>query len=299
MPDALQKLAPTKVNLCLHVGPVRKDGLHELASLAVFPQFGDVISISDANSLTLEVTGPFAEQLRDVPPESNLVIRAAHALQKAAAIDNGAKITLEKHVPAASGIGGGTSDATTTLFLLRDLWQAEISDDELLDLAFTIGADGPVCLMPHLSATASVSMRGAGEEVAHGPDLPQLWMCLINPLQEVPTGPVFRAFDEANPAPDSPKLPRFTTMADFGNDTRNDLQPFAEQLCPEIVSVLATLSAQSDVIWTRMSGSGATCFGLYETADAAMAAADTARQHGWWGKTAKVLTLEDGSFSNQ
>ncbi|MCI5047811.1 MAG: 4-(cytidine 5'-diphospho)-2-C-methyl-D-erythritol kinase [Aquisalinus sp.] len=299
MPDTLQKRAPVKVNLCLHVGPVREDGLHELASLAVFPQFGDVISVSPASALTLEVTGLFAVQLRDLPPESNLVMRAARALQDAAGTDKGAKITLEKHVPAASGIGGGTSDATTTLFLLRELWQAEISDAALHTLAFTIGADGPVCLMPHLTTTASVVMSGAGEKVARGPDLPDVWMCLVNPLQEVPTGPVFRAFDEANPAPVLPDLPRFTTMGDFGDATRNDLQPFAEQLCPGIVSVLATLSAQSDVIWTRMSGSGATCFGLYETAEAAMAAADHAKQHGWWSKAAKVSTLTDGNFSNQ
>ena len=288
MPDSLQKLAPVKVNLCLHVGGVRSDGLHELASLTVFPDYGDLITVTAADEMTLGITGPFAAQLGDLPAEQNLILKAARALQKMGNTRKTAHISLEKNVPAASGIGGGTSDAATTLFLLRQLWHLDLSNAALLSLAFGIGADGPVCLMPHLSDTGTAIMTGAGETVVPGPALPPLWICLVNPLHEVPTGEVFRRFDTRRPAPDLPVLPRFKDISIFGQETRNDLHPFAEQLCPEIAPVLAMLSAQSGVIWARMSGSGATCFALYETADAAMAAAQSARRNGWWGKAAKV-----------
>ena len=292
--SALQKLAPVKVNLCLHVGPVRADGLHDLASMAVFPDVGDRITVSPAEALSLTVEGPFADQLADLPAEDNLVIKATRLLQEQAGVSRGAIITLTKSVPAASGIGGGTSDAMTALYLLHQLWDLHLSEDALYEIAFRLGADGPVCLFAHLTEADSAIMTGAGETVIRGPDLSACWMCLVNPLQEVPTGQVFSRFDEQAALAGTVDLPDALPLSDlaawdrFMAATRNDLQPHAIALRPDIAKVLAFITGTTGCISARMSGSGATCFGLYEEAGMARQAEDIAREKGWWAASGRL-----------
>jgi 4-diphosphocytidyl-2-C-methyl-D-erythritol kinase len=284
----LTLLAPAKINLCLHVGGRREDGLHELQSLAAPLPVGDEITVSSATEISLEIVGSFASDLDDVDVTTNLAWRAAVMLQQAAGINEGAKITLTKNMPVASGIGAGSADAATTLFLLRKLWSADISDDALLDLSFKLGADGPLCLLPHLQPCRSVIVSGAGEHVRAGPDLPPVHMCLINPGVSVSTGRIFELFDSEDllGALDIPDYELAKGMPHFINATRNDLQVPAQRICPEITEVLALMNAGRHCLAARMSGSGATCFGFYENKTAADDITKQALARGWWAISA-------------
>jgi 4-diphosphocytidyl-2-C-methyl-D-erythritol kinase len=180
----LHLAAPAKINLYLHIGPLRADRLHDLASLFVFAHDGDVIRVEAAKDLSLKVTGPYAPLLKDLPPEKNLVYRAAELLAREADVRAGAAITLEKHLPVAAGVGGGSADAAAALRALVKLWNVNISETALSRLAFRLGADVPACL-----ARAPVNVSGAGERIEKGPVLPPLWIALVNPRVEMPTGP--------------------------------------------------------------------------------------------------------------
>lgn len=286
--------APAKINLYLHVGPVREDGLHELASLFVFAEDGDRVTAAPSDNLTLEVTGPFAAALADLPPEDNLVLRAAARLRDACGATSGATLTLEKNLPVAAGVGGGSADAAAALRALARLWNADISEDALVRLAFALGADIPACL-----AGAPVNVSGAGEHMAPGPVLPPLWICLANPGVETPTGPIFRAFDEARPAPPAPQFAEFSssqTLSDYDAlqtalaASRNDLQPFAIEGAPVIADVIEVLGSAPGVLTARMSGSGATCFALFDSETKARRAEREARERGWWTMASRLRT---------
>ncbi len=274
--------APAKINLYLHVGPLRHDGLHELASLFVFAERGDRVGVRPAPDLSLNVEGPFAEALTDLPNEKNLVWQAAALLREKTGIRSGAEILLQKNLPIASGIGGGSADAAAALRALARMWRLDVSHEELLDLAFSLGADVPACLR-----AAPLYVQGAGEQIKSGPPLPRLWVCLINPGIDMPTGPVFRAFDEAHPAPMPPagillKTDDYETLIAELKLTRNDLEPIARMQAPEISDVIDFLAAQPGAMIARMSGSGATCFALFASAADAAKAQDCAEANGWW-----------------
>lgn len=279
--------APAKINLYLHIGPKRRDGLHDLASLFVFTKDGDVIRAEKNDGITLNVTGPFAGELGGAA-EDNLVWRAAKALQKAAGVKDGAAITLEKNLPVAAGVGGGSADAAATLRALKRLWRIDISDAALERLAFSLGADAPACL-----ACAPVNVTGAGELLEKGPHLPPLWCCLVNPRAPMPTGPIFRAFDAANPAPETPKLMTMKN-ADYASlksalvNSRNELEPFACEKAPVIRDVLAELADAPGALIARMSGSGATCFALFSSGAAASRARRKAESKGWWAMASRL-----------
>ena len=286
--------APAKINLYLHVGPVREDGLHDLASLFVFAEDGDRVTAAPSGGFSLEVTGPFALALAGLPPEDNLVLRAARRLREACGVDAGAALTLEKNLPVAAGIGGGSADAAAALRALARLWKADISEDALARLAFALGADIPACL-----AGAPVNVGGAGEEITPGPVLPPLWICLVNPGVETPTGPVFRAFDEARPAPPRPEfvafaapqtLPDYDALQEALAASRNDLQPFAAARAPAIAQALALLEQAPGALIARMSGSGATCFALFASQTATRRAAREAQGRGWWAMASRLRT---------
>lgn len=280
--------APAKINLYLHVGPLRRDRLHDLASLFVFAQEGDVICAAPAPSLSLAVTGPFAGALADLPPEKNLVFRAAQRLREAAGVNSGAALTLEKNLPIASGVGGGSADAAACLRALVKLWRVDIGDAALSALAFRLGADVPACL-----ARAPVNVSGAGERLAPGPALPPLWTALVNPRVDMPTGPVFRAFDAAHPTPRSPRLARlqgrsYGAVRQLFAATRNDLETVAIARAPVIGDVLSQLERSPGALGARMSGSGATCFALFSSAAAAQRAARAAQARGWWAMASRL-----------
>lgn len=278
----ITEAAPAKINLYLHVGAVREDGLHDLASLFVFTEEGDRLFAEPAGEISLTIDGPFAAALSPFPVEDNLVFRAAARLAAHAGVKEGAALRLEKNLPVSAGIGGGSADAAAALRALRRLWRLDIDDAALAALAFDLGADIPACL-----GRAPQLVSGAGELLSAGPSLPPTFVCLVNPLVETPTGPVFRAFDAANPAPPAPVHPDFAGEEALGlalllKSSRNDLEAPATALVPVVKFVLDFLSRRPGALGARMSGSGATCFALFADGEAAQSAARAGAAKGWW-----------------
>lgn len=271
-----EAFAPAKVNLALHVTGRRADGYHLLDSLVAFADMGDRVTLAPADRLSLTVTGPRSAGVPD--DAGNLVWRAAEAFGSPVAI------TLEKHLPAAAGIGGGSSDAAATLRALEALTGRAVPFDPL-----TLGADVPVCLSP-----TAARMQGIGEAVTPV-RLPPLAAVLVNPGVPLPTGAVFAGLDSR----DNPGMTGFPPPAEPGAlvrwlaTQRNDLEAAAIAQQPVVARVLDALG---DASLARMSGSGATCFGLYPDAASARAAADRiARAHPQWWTVPCTLASAPGS----
>jgi 4-diphosphocytidyl-2-C-methyl-D-erythritol kinase len=277
MPKVVQRVARAKVNLALHVTGRRADGYHLLDSLVAFADFGDVVSVEAAPSLSLAITGPMGAGLSAGP--DNLVLKAAQALDSPL----GATITLDKRLPVASGIGGGSADAAATLQALCKLWGCDLPD---AGKVLALGADVPVCL-----AGQSCRMAGIGDEISPVV-LPAAHLVLVNLGVGLSTASVFGALTRRNnpPLPAPEPMPNVAALADYLHHCRNDLEAPALALVPQIAQVLAALSAQQGCLLARMSGSGATCFGLFATALAAEEAAKvlTAHSAAWWVQAAKM-----------
>lgn len=278
----LTALAPAKINLFLHVGAVDADGYHPLSSLVAFADVGDQVSVEPADRLSLTVTGPFGAALGATP--DNLILRALRRLGEVAGTgEPKLKVTLDKRLPIAAGLGGGSSDAGAALKLVRQALSLDIDDDALEAVAGVVGADGPMCLRMRTAWA-----EGRGDVLTDEPRLPPLPAVLFNPGVPSPTGAVYRAYD-AGPVrtADRPETPHDWSVAaviDWLSVQRNDLQPPALALTPAIADALAAVSATSQVALTRMSGSGATVFGLYPTEATAQAAARAlagAHPHAW------------------
>lgn len=275
------ELARAKVNLALHITGQRQDGFHLLDSLVAFPQIGDRIAVEPSNTLELNIEGPFARGF-DGGNDDNLVLKAVHGFAETAKLKTpDIKITLTKRLPIASGIGGGSSDAATTLRLLEDVTGTYLSEDELLKLATSLGADVPVCLEPEPQF-----MRGIGEDLSPGPFFPTCGIVLVNPKVSVETPAVFKALDSRKNPP-LPKAPAefadLAALTGYLETCRNDLQTPALTVCPQIKDVLSALDADSRVAFARMSGSGATCFGLCETPNTRPIEMDLRSAHpDWW-----------------
>jgi len=277
--DGITVFAPAKLNLYLHVLGRRDNGYHDLESLVAFADVGDHIAAAPASNLTLSIDGAFAEDLID--DDENLVLRAARALQATAGVDAGAALTLTKNLPVASGIGGGSADAAATIKALVRLWGIHPATHDLSGLALSLGADVPVCLFGR-----PAFMTGIGETLEPAPDLPAASLVLINPGLGLSTPDVFKArrgdagiansFDE--PIADA------QTLADVLAARNNDLTAAAISLAPEIGQVLSVLGGAEGCLLARMSGSGATCFGLFADTAAATAAAAAMRgaHPAWW-----------------
>lgn len=268
------EFAAAKVNLYLHVTGRRSNGYHLLDSLVVFADVGDELTAEPAETLSLIVDGPFAATLTTEP--DNLVLRAARALAPANA---GAVVALTKNLPVASGIGGGSADAAATLRLLCQLWGLKPSDAQLAQVALSLGADVPVCL-----ASRPARMSGIGESLAPAARLPRCGIVLVNPGVAVATADVFRARQGAwSPPADLPDAwDHVGSMAADLRALRNDLEAPAAVLQPLIGDALVALAALPGCHLARMSGSGATCFGLFDDASAAARAAEQVRRRGWW-----------------
>ncbi|WP_321488906.1 4-(cytidine 5'-diphospho)-2-C-methyl-D-erythritol kinase [uncultured Hyphomonas sp.] len=279
-------LAPAKVNLFLHVGPVQANGRHPLDSLVMFAgeEAADRLSVMISDDLSMTITGPGMTNPDYIGPiHDNLVLRAARALQSETGNRQGAAFTLEKHLPIAAGIGGGSADAAAALRLLTDLWGTDPAAAR--KVAPALGGDVPVTLEGHAAL-----MQGEGERVRRAPGLPRVPALLVNPNLACPTGPIFRAYDEAGGGAGFrafgavPPLQRVRGLVEWLQEQRNDLQAPAIAAVPQIAGVLETLSALPDAQLTRMSGSGATCFALFETEDAARRAEAqlSAQRPDWW-----------------
>ncbi|MBX9803110.1 MAG: 4-(cytidine 5'-diphospho)-2-C-methyl-D-erythritol kinase [Caulobacteraceae bacterium] len=279
---AAARLAPAKVNLFLHVGPLEADGYHPLASLVAFADVGDRLTAEPAARLSLAMSGPFSGGLCD--EDDNLVLRAVRALGAAAGIgEPGLALTLDKQLPVAAGLGGGSSDAGAALKLARDALGLALDDAALAAVAAGIGADGPMCL--HARAAWA---EGRGDVLTFESGLPPLPALLVNPGVPSSTGAVYRAFDAApSGCADRPAPPadwRVSAVIDWLVDQRNDLQSPAVALAPAIGQALSVTADLHGARLTRMSGSGATVFALFDTIAAARAAGDAlaAVQPGWW-----------------
>jgi 4-diphosphocytidyl-2-C-methyl-D-erythritol kinase len=272
-----REAAPAKVNLYLHVVGRRPDGYHLLDSLAVFPEVGDILRAAPDDGFSLAVEGPFGAALAAEP--DNLVLRAGRALADAAGIHPRARLVLEKHLPVASGIGGGSADAAAALRLLRRLWQLDVPDDGLHRIAATLGADVPVCV-----GSRPVRMGGIGERLSEPPRLPPFGMVLVNPGIGVATPAVFHA--RTGPMSEPARLPPgWADSAAMAADLArlgNDLETPARGLCPLVGDVIAAIAALPTCLLARMSGSGATCFGLFPDSASARSASVLLRQTGWW-----------------
>lgn len=277
MPGGLTEAAPAKVNLFLHVIGRRADGYHLLDSLVVFAEAADVLSVEPADGLSLQVVGPFAAALAGEP--DNLVLRAARALAAEAGVVPCGRLVLRKNLPVASGIGGGSADAAAALRLLCRFWRIAPTPAALARLASGLGADVPVCLAGHASR-----MGGVGEHLEPVPGLPACGIVLVNPGVAVATADVFRArsgaWSSAALLPGS--WPDAAAMAADLGRLRNDLEPAAIGLQPVIGDVLSALADVPGCLLARMSGSGATCFGLFAAAEQARRAVGRVSRAGWW-----------------
>ncbi len=290
------RFAPAKINLYLHVGGKRADGYHNLSSLIVFADAGDRLSLRPNDHLSLRVEGPFAAGV--TADHDNMVLKAARALKVwAQQRDHPApavELTLEKNLPVASGIGGGSSDAAATLHLLAKHWALPIHSDDLQAIGLTLGADVPVCLrsLPTL-------VSGIGEVLMPIDNLPELFLVLVNPRVAVPTSVVFSALTVRTGAV-APTLPVKSNIREFAaklDGTINDLAAPAKSFAPIIMRVEQALVATDGCLLARMSGSGATCFGLYASYEAAAGAAKTVASSNplWWVTSARLYN--DGSQS--
>lgn len=273
--SACTEFAAAKVNLTLRVGAARADGYHPVDSVVVFADWGDELSFEPADDLQLFLSGDHAASLHG--EGENLVLKAAYALRAAAEKPElGAHITLVKSLPVASGIGGGSADAAAALRGLNRLWDLDFSDRQLAEIATVIGADVPVCVY-----SRAMKMTGIGERVAPLIAWPSLVGVLVNPGIGVSTAAVFEAFDAGKPgALDRARAPvagDVEAALEYLRGDRNDLEPPAHSLQPvigQVLDQLRTLPAQRLV---RMSGSGATCFALFQEMSDAKAAAEKLR----------------------
>lgn len=277
--------ARAKINLYLHVLGRRPDGFHLLDSLVVFAEAGDEVVVAPSDRLSLEIVGPFAGNL--APDDDNLVLRAARSLRDLAGVTTGAAIVLTKNLPVASGIGGGSADAAATLRALMALWQVTPERAALERLALSLGADVPVCLAGRPSF-----MGGIGEEIAPVGTLPAAHLLLVNPGIATPTPAVFKArqggFSPAGrwAAPPADAKALAAALKERGND----LTEAAITVTPAIRGVLDAIAGTADCLLARLSGSGATCFGIYAEAAQAEAArrAVLAADPGWWAVAAPI-----------
>ena len=276
----LTAFAPAKVNLYLHVTGRRSDGYHLIDSLIAFADIGDHITVEPATTLSLKLSGPEAAGLADLG-QDNLVLRAARLLADLTGAAEGAALHLEKNLPIAAGVGGGSSDAAAALRLLAELWQLSLGGETLHALGAQLGADLPACLYGR-----TVWLSGVGERIEPAPDLPEAGILLANPRKELPTATVFAA--RTGPFAGTGRLaaiPRSAVgLARALEPRRNDLTGAAISLVPEIGRVLARLAQLPGALIARMSGSGATCFALFSDRDEAQDActALAVAEPDWW-----------------
>lgn len=258
-----REIAPAKLNLALHVRGKLPDGRHAIETLFAFCTDGDRLTAEAGDAISLRLTGPFASDLGD--PEDNLAMRAARALAEDAKVSAGATLALEKRLPVASGVGGGSADAAAALRLLTSLWR--IDPMRAVKVAPTLGSDVPACLL-----SLPARGEGAGDQLTpiSLPDISGKPVLLVNPRVKLSTADVFGRWDGVDRGP----------LRDW-QEGRNDLEPAAIALVPQIETVLAWLSAQPGAEFVRMSGSGATCFTLFDSEEARDAAADAVPRE-WW-----------------
>ncbi|MEP3279996.1 MAG: 4-(cytidine 5'-diphospho)-2-C-methyl-D-erythritol kinase [Stappiaceae bacterium] len=273
----LTLLAKAKVNLALHVTGQREDGYHLLDTLVAFPDIGDQILVSPSDRLMLTLDGPFAEELSaSGGGEENIALQAAKLLcGERSGPSRNCSIKLTKNLPVASGIGGGSADAAATLKALNAYWQLRLSDTELIEYATRLGADVPMCVYQ-----CPLRAQGIGDDISTQSPFPPCGIILINPRIPVSTPDVFKKLIHKN-SPPLPEIPRrwksLDHLVEWLCQTRNDLEASARLIAPQITDAIGWLDAQDGCRFARMSGSGATCFALFENEEQAKNIARTMR----------------------
>ncbi|WP_421724545.1 4-(cytidine 5'-diphospho)-2-C-methyl-D-erythritol kinase [Bauldia sp.] len=279
--------ARAKLNLALHVLDRRPDGYHNLDSLVVFADLADRVTLypEEPGMIGLRIDGPFAEELRAAsPPEDNLVFTVAKGMAEAFAADvqGGLGLQLEKHLPIAAGLGGGSADAAAALRLLNRAWHLGIPAQELASIGFSLGADIPVCLL-----SRPARLRGRGDDLLPVNGLPALPIVLVNPRVPLSTRDVFRRLQPAAREP-MPALPNSIAtpmeLVFWLRRTRNDLFPQAVAIVPPVETALRAVANDPDCVFARMSGSGPTVFGIFMSDETAVRAAARLRaaEPSWW-----------------
>jgi len=289
----IQEFAPAKLNLYLHITGRRADGYHDLDSLVAFASIGDEIKLQAASDFAFEIVGPQAGALAHENQDDNLVVRAAQSLARLTGNDLDAHLTLIKNLPVASGIGGGSSDAAAALRALARHWGLAKDDPRILEAAAQHGQDVPVCVR-----VESNYMTATGVEPA--PELPRTAIVLVNPGKGLPTPAVYKEYREGGD-PFSP-LSRLSgapaTVEELVIALKlrsNDLYAPACRLMPEIAEIITALCSTDQCLLARMSGSGATCFGIYADNDAAERAAEKIRAAypAWWVRAGEIAVPRD------
>jgi 4-diphosphocytidyl-2-C-methyl-D-erythritol kinase len=286
-----ERFAPAKVNLFLHVGPVGAAGYHPVCSLMTFADVGDVVRLDESEAMAFEVAGPYGEGLA-ADTADNLVVQAREAFLRLIDGETGPfRLTLDKRLPIAAGLGGGSADAAAALGLLCQAFRIDPDADGIGEIARSLGADVSACL-----SVLPVVGRGRGDELGAPPPFPAVDAVLVNPNRASPTGPVYRAFDAMAAAPqaDDPVWPEALEtardLARFLGACRNDLEAPAISLQPAIAAVLAALGDRPETLIARMSGSGATCFAICaspdDARDAALGIGDAHRD--WWVRPCRL-----------
>jgi len=287
-PDVLTLAAPAKLNLYLHVTGKRQDGYHLLDSLVAFIDVCDRIAIAPANELTFHADGPFAGAFAGEDPAGNLVVRAARALAAVAGRDITVALSLTKNLPVASGIGGGSADAAACLRGLAQLWGIDPAGEAVMAVAAELGSDIPACV-----AGRACYMGGVGTELSPAPALPAAGLLVVNPGIGLSTPSVYRARQgDFTPAMrfDTPPADA-RALAALLADRRNDLTKPAIAQVPQIATVLDAIAQSEGCLLSRMSGSGATCFGLFDDIAEAARAADAIRaaNPNWWVAPGRLI----------
>jgi len=278
----VREFARAKINLTLRVHGRRPDGYHELESLVTFGRVHDVVTLEPGAAGRVVVAGPFAQYISG----ENLLIRALALLREADRTLRLGSVRLEKNLPVAAGLGGGSADAAALLRAVRRANPERAADFPWSKIAARLGADVPVCF-----ADRPALISGLGHDVAPIRSLPPMSAILVNPGVPLPTAQVFAALN-AGPAPSigsqptPPQFPRLERLLDYMRSRGNDLERAAVALLPAIGEIKTTLEAQPDCLLVSMSGSGPTCFGIFSHREGARRAADTiaAAQPGWWAK---------------
>ena len=278
MSAALIEKAPAKINLTLRILGRRADGYHELESLVAFADVADTLTLQVDAKEGLDITGPFAGKAG--PVKDNLVLKALSALRQRIARLKIGRFLLEKNIPVAAGLGGGSADAAAALRLIARANNVALDDAHLMSSALVVGADVPVCLHSHPRI-----MRGVGEVLLRPLELPVLPAVLVNPGVPVATRDVFNKFAAVRDKSSLTDVPtRFEALIECLRHHPNDLTPAATACAPVIADVLAALKGLSDARLARMSGSGSTCFALFATQGAAASAAQQLKRarSDWW-----------------
>lgn len=287
--DLWSEPAPAKINLCLHVVDQLENGYHALEGLTVFTRLGDNVTASEAKKDSLTITGPFAAALNG--HRGNIILSALDAFRARwpDAIPDGLSITLDKALPVAAGIGGGSADAAATLRLANHIAGDVADGKQLAEVALTLGADVPMCLF-----SRTTLINGIGEQLKFVQHFPTLYLVLVNPHIAVPTAKIFRALKskknpKLTPLPD--ELSHSAVLAMWLQDNRNDLQDAAIDLVPEVADIIEKMANTSGCILSRMSGSGATVFGLFAAERQAMLAAQHMRTAfpAYWVAESKLI----------